>query len=372
MTLAYRAPDDLPDADRAALDVLLKVLARLEPRLPADRRGVAVVGEPAADAGDAVAEGLARFPFARVERSEENGRALTEVLLRATPRCNQDCPFCSAPPSPEPSAESLAACLDWIGAALPGAAVTLTGGEPTLRPDLGDHVRHALSLPGITTVLMQTNAVGLAREGAVGALPIDPRLRFFASLHAVDEALYDRCTGTTGQFARAVDGIRALLAAGHDVTANVVVNALNAPHLGTLVDALPVLFAPRPPRLHLSIVMCPESRPGAADWLIRYTDLVPVLREAVARAEAAGVPHDALVSSTHASIPPCFVPPDLRAASHRPLLDADESGYEDPDRPWVKAARCRGCAATASCLGLPAPYVRRFGFDELQPLEAPW
>lgn len=364
--LRYRAPRDLLPAHRPVLEFLLRAVTRCEPLLPGDFRGGAAVGDAPA-ANDAPLRG--RFPFAFVERSESQGRPETEVLVRATELCNQRCPFCSAPPQRQPSPEAFAECLDHVAANYPGARVTITGGEPTLRARFVEELEDALRRPEIARVQVQTNAVAFAPPARAARLPRDPRLGFFVSLHAVDEAIYDRMTATTGQLPLALDGIRNLLAGGHAVVLNVVACSANLGHLGDLVAALPARFAGLPtPGLHFSVLICPDGRPDAADYLVRYTELAPALEEAAARAASLGLRVEPLVSSTHASLPLCLVDEEQRRAStHRPRPAPDETGYEDFSRRWVKAARCRGCAATETCLGLPAPYALRFGFDELAP-----
>ncbi|MBM4396936.1 MAG: radical SAM protein [Deltaproteobacteria bacterium] len=375
-TLAYAYAADPPPtpAEMAEIDLLVSVMTRLEARLPAEWRGAA------AEAPDDVAF-HARYPFARVERSvTAEGAPWVEVLLRLTARCNQDCPFCSAPPTPEPGDGEVEACVADALRTWPSARLILTGGEPALSSRLDAAIRTAIESGGTGGIVVQTNAVPFAVPGRAAALPADPRVEWFMSLHAADDDTYDLCTGTRGQLPRALAGLRALVATGRRVTVNVVVGSRNLFGLDALVDAVaraargvpssPTLPADAaPPTLHFSAMMCPEGRPSAADWLVPYRDLVPALIAAEARATAAGLPVDPLASSTHASAPPCVLPPGERAvATRRPEPGPGETGYEDLSRPWVKASTCRACAFDAHCLGVPAPYARRFGVGELVPV----
>jgi MoaA/NifB/PqqE/SkfB family radical SAM enzyme len=201
----------------------------------------------------------------------------------------------------------------------------------------------------------------------------DPRLSFFVSLHAVDAAIYDRCTGTSGELPLALAGIRRLLSGGHRVVINTVASSANVAHLAAMAEALPELFpGDARPGWHFSTLICPDGRPGAAEFLVPYSVLAPAIEDAARRAAGLGIAVEPLVSSTHAALPPCVVGPDHRRASaHRPRPEADETGYEDLARPWVKAARCRLCSADEQCLGVPAPYALRFGLDELRPFGTP-
>ena len=370
LALGYGGTPSLDDREQAWLDLIVALLSRSAGQLPA------LLARPAAAGTEDLpfAEALPlEFPFCTVELADDadGSGPRMETLVRLTTSCNQSCPFCSAPPPlDDPPGDEVRRLLDRVSSHGTRGLVTLTGGEPTLRRDLPALVEHALGGPAHQVVHVQTNAVSFVREARAAAYPKSERLGFFVSFHAADEAIYDRCTGTTGQYGRAVEGIRHLLAGGWHVIVNCVVNRWNLDHLSDWVDAIPRLFpASPPPLLHFSVTMCPEHRPEAPDSLVRYRELSPKLEQAVARARALGLPHDPLQGSTHASIPACLTSAAFREdPSRRPRIGAHETGYEDEGKPWIKARGCRTCRADAWCLGLPRPYVQRFGLEELEPL----
>jgi MoaA/NifB/PqqE/SkfB family radical SAM enzyme len=360
---AYLYRGDETDGDRKIVELAVQVLQYLEPRLPASLAPRQAPADPAVAFHE-------RFPFAHLETVETPQGVESEVLLRLTRACNQGCPFCSAPPCEEPSPEEISACLEYVGEHLPGARLAITGGEPGLRRDFGDHLGHALSLPDLSQVQVQTNAVIFGLPGRVDALPRDPRLEFFVSLHAVDPGIYDRCTGTSGMLPGALEGIRALLGAGHPVFLSLVINRENVSHLAEMIDSLPTLFDGLPlPEVHFSIMLCPTSRPEAVDWAVRYSELLPAVREASARASRLGIACHSLMGSSHAALPACLLEPgEGRDGARRPIPLPGETGYEDMERPWVKAVSCRACPEDRRCLGVPAPYARKFGLGELVPI----
>ena len=368
--LGYRGPDQLRGTRRRWMSTILEVVRRLEHVLP--RR----LDEPGAVFHRQVSPAQRfsrRFPFCDVERATVAGQDRVEVLLRATSSCNQDCPFCSAPENRTPSGQEVSHCLEQAGRVYPGCMLSLTGGEPTLRPAFLAEVRQALDQPGIGHLQLQTNAVAFARRLDPADLPLTPRLSFFVSLHALDGELYDRCTASSGQLPRAKAGITRLIQAGHRVTINCLIQALNLDHLEAYVDALPVELPLTGDDvvLHFSVLICAERRPEAAEFLVRYSELAPRLEAAARRAEALGLTVDSLRSSTHASIPACLLDPRYRSRDpHRPHTRPGETGHEDLTLPWVKAARCKSCQEDRWCLGVPSAYARRFGLDELEPLTA--
>lgn len=359
--ILYRGPKDLPDTVRRAVDITMKVMQRLEPRLPQNRPGVAWIGEVEEDRFEAL---MRRFRFVNLDRSVVAGREEIQVIARITSRCNQRCPFCSAPIVRDPSSEAVFSLIDYVGTRFSQAQLVLTGGEPTLERDFEKFLAHALGMPGISSVQVQTNAVTLA--SSLPAYPLDPRLVFFVSLHAIEDAIYDRCTGTKGQLKLALLGLTNLLSNGHRVVVNTVVNSTNIAHLVTLVRELACRFT-KAPALHFSILLCPPHRPHAPEFLVRYSEVVAAVEEAAREAERLGIPIDPLVSSTHASLPFCLVPDKYRFEK-RAVISETETGYEDFSRTFVKSAGCRECLYSSSCIGLPVPYARRFGFDELTPV----
>lgn len=316
-------------------------------------------------------EGLNRaYPFVRVETKTCGSVAIHEILVRTTSRCNQNCPFCSAEPlSCEATAAELKESIRRAAVEFPSARVTLTGGEPTLRKDLADLVIFALDQAAVGSVLVQTNAVAIGLKPQRLAFPNSSRLSFFVSLHATQPEPYNLTTDSSRQLPWALRGIRHLHAAGHRITVNCVVNRLNVDHLEDVVRTV-YGVCPGSPRLelHFSIVMCPEYRDGAPDFLVSYSTVADRLRDAIRLAGELGLPVDSPLSSTHASIPACMLDDALRHRSSRPLLHDHETGYEDGSKSWVKSSRCLTCRETASCLGLPKAYARRFGFGEIRPI----
>ena len=366
--IGYRGPHELRGAYQRWMEKMLEVIRRMEHVLPGelDEAGAVFTRQVSPQR-----RFRRRFPFCDVEGASMADQQMVEVLLRATARCNQSCPFCSAPDNRTPSDQDVRRCVELVGRVYPGCMLSITGGEPTLRPAFLDEVRLALEQPGIGHVQVQTNAVTFAGRLDPAALTQAPRLSFFTSLHALEPTLYDQCTASTGQLPRALAGITGLIQAGHRVTINCLVQALNLDHLEAYVRALPEKLPATSDNvvLHFSVLICPEVRPEARTYLVRYSELAPRLEAAAGQAEDLGLTVDSLRSSTHASMPACVLGVEHRHLDpHRPHVRQGETGHEEMTLPWVKAARCRRCPEDPWCLGVPAAYARRFGLQELRPL----
>lgn len=365
--LGFDGDGALDATDRSQLALLAEVLRRVESRLPSTLDGVGAVFTRDSPEEERF---LRIFRFCTVERSRVGDQEITELLVRTTSSCNQQCPFCSAPDQSTPSATTLAAMIREAPRVFPGVMLSLTGGEPTLRSSFADELRLALTLDGITRVQVQSNGVAFDRKVDPGLFHPSDRLAFFVSLHALDAAIYDRCTGTLGQLPLAVTGIRNLLRARHAVTINCVISSANLDHLEDYVRGLSETFPTDGPlNLHLSTLICPETRPEASDFLVPYPTVAARVRAIVPLAKRHGVVLESLRSSTHAAMPPCMLDPGERDRDiHRPKILDHETGFEDMSRPWVKASSCRQCVESASCLGVPRPYALRFGLAELAPI----
>ena len=367
--IGYEGRRDLAPLDQRWMKALLHAVQRCESHLPAE------LDESCgcfAESTSAEARFAALFPFSAVERSRLGDDLTTEILVRTTSRCNQECPFCSAPPpQPEPSEGSIAACAEAAAQIYPGAVFTLTGGEPTLRREFLAEVRGALGVTGLGQIQVQTNAVAFASRLEAKDLPVDERLTFFVSLHGLDDTVYDQCTGTRRQLRPALTGIRNLLGAGHQLIVNCVVSRLNLGHLPDFIRSLPEQIpCDERVELHFSVLICPEHRPGAPPLLLPYTELAPALERAAEDAASAGLRVSPLRSSTHASLPACVLSPDARdRLPRRPQVQPSETGYEDLAKAWVKASTCQSCRERETCLGVPAPYARALGLSELVPIE---
>ncbi len=361
-TLAYEGLAELDEATESIIERLAQILEKFSTHLPDRFEGFAFVGRRE---DDPIVAMQTMFPFATVERSQQDHGEVLEVLVRTTSRCNQRCPFCSGPEHDLPGSAMVRACIETAGRWLPGCMVSLTGGEPTLKPSFPEELDAALAAPGVAEVQVQTNAVGFAGRVDPVSIPASDRLTFFVSLHGVDPGIYDECTGTTGQLDDALAGLDRILAAGHRVIVNTVITSANLDHLPAMADFL----ADRNLVWHFSVLICPERSPRAAAYLVEYRDLVPVVETVQAQANSMGLDVQSLLASTHASVPPCAVPSEHRAAGRSaPDLAVTETGYEDLDRPWVKSERCRACREDEHCLGVPAPYAHRFGLGGLEPI----
>jgi cyclic pyranopterin phosphate synthase len=167
------------------------------------------------------------------------GRDLTYLRVSLLRGCNLSCRYCMPERIPFRMSEVLSAdeLERLVGrfAARGVRKLRLTGGEPTLRPDLIDITRRLSRLAGVQDVALSTNAVRLRRL----AKPLyDAGIRRLnVSLDTLRPHLFRQVTGSN-ELHRVLDGIEAARDAGFDpIKLNtVIMRGVNDDEIEDLVD----------------------------------------------------------------------------------------------------------------------------------------
>ena len=218
----------------------------------------------------------------RATLKDSHGRAITDLRVSITDRCNYKCVYCrtgneGAQYSELPIADYLRIVRLFVSLGI--EKVRLTGGEPLLRRGLIDLVRELAALRTLTgeplDLALTTNGHLLA--GQATALKAAGLSRITVSMDAVDTATFERITRVPGSFKHVLAGIRAAQAAG---LAPVKVNCVLL--RGFNDDQIP-LFA-RFAREEGVIVRFIEFMPLEEDRLWTPESVIPI-REVVSRLE---------------------------------------------------------------------------------------
>jgi cyclic pyranopterin phosphate synthase len=250
---------------------------------------------------------------------DQYGRPIRDLRISLTDRCNLRCVYCMPAegiafrPTPELLQQHEILLLTRIAAELGVSKVRLTGGEPTVRPDLLGIVGGIASIQGIADVALTTNGVrlrDLARPLARAGLR-----RVNLSLDTLDTQEFRRIT-RGGRLQEVLDGLQAAEDAGlRPIKINtVVVRGFNE----DAVQDLAALTIRRP-------------------WEVRFIEMMPF--GTVGDFATAGVvPSDETMARIEAAL--------------GPLEPLDLSG-DDPARTY----RARGAAGT---LGFISPVSQPF------------
>ncbi len=150
--------------------------------------------------------------------------------VEITRRCNLRCVHCylGAERLPTPGVAELdtSTWLDLIDAIVAAGCINLvfTGGEPLLRPDFAAIYTRA-QRSGLRVTLF-TNAT-LVNESVVSLLREVPPVMVEVSIYGATERTYERMTGVSGSFGKALAGIERLALAGAPLTLKTVLTTIN-------------------------------------------------------------------------------------------------------------------------------------------------
>jgi pyrroloquinoline quinone biosynthesis protein E len=168
------------------------------------------------------------------------------LLAELTHRCPLRCPYCSNPLELDRKSAELDTAT-WLrvlseAAGLGVLHVHLSGGEPTVRPDLESIVQHCAAV-GLYTNLI-TSGVGQAvtRLKALADAGLD---HVQLSIQAAEGGNADRIGGFAGGHAQKLRFAEATVALGLPLTVNAVIHRGNVGEVGALIDLAVALGARR-------------------------------------------------------------------------------------------------------------------------------
>ena len=255
-----------------------------------------------------------------------------------------------------------------------GAVLVLTGGEPTLRPELPDLVKQAREM-GFTRIELQTNGRRLANVPLARSLAEAGLTSALVALHGPNQEIHDLIVRRQGAFAEAIAGIHNLIANRVTVRTNTVISKLNLPHLEAMVPFLSGQF----PELRMGQLTFPHPNGNAYK---NFEQVIPQLGEAARRVVHTlrqGLRRE--IWFLVEAIPPCLLPgfekhsmdicprqvmgsdmgsglPEGRVPQYREALRAEKR----------KGKQCGSCSLSPICDGIWKEYAEKLGTEELSPV----
>jgi MoaA/NifB/PqqE/SkfB family radical SAM enzyme/SAM-dependent methyltransferase len=291
------------------------------------------------------------------------------ALIKVGYTCNNHCSFCHTLDARETTASDEDVIRKVNRAADLGfAMVVFSGGEPTLRRELGAWCRHARAR-GLATGLV-TNGRVLAYPLVADRMVADGLAYVHLSLHAGSAAIHDQMTHAPA-WGQTLQAVRNLSGRGLELTAACVVTRENLGHLRGVVD----LLAPfGDVRIKLSLV---EPKGGA---LAQFDAIVPPIGDAAHAVADALTYARTLLPETllaHENVPLCLLDgwthlaTDLRRHGFTHMVEAWECDFCPVDEAnRVHPEVCRDCVRRGHCPGLFAAYAARRGTAEIGPPRA--
>lgn len=249
--------------------------------------------------------------------------------------------------------------------------VVLTGGEPTIRRDLVDIVRHARALD--YRILMQSNGRHFCDPAFVDAMVAASDITYCIALHGPSADVHDAVTRRVGAFDETVGGIRNLVARGQQVSGKIVLSRLNVAHVAETVElfhALKVRYVSiaYPHALGMARKLWDEVVP-------RYLEVKPHLHRALDTIDRLNMSADAeTFTYCHMEGYEHFIS-EIRQQLEA-YVELQQYGCADDKLDWGvvrreikrKFPQCRGCRFDAICEGPWTEYAERYGGEEFTPV----
>ena len=310
----------------------------------------------------------------------EGGVRAVEVQLGHF--CNNRCVFCASGQLTERGlaqpveAARVEAVL--IAAAASGVRrLTFLGGEPTVQASFLPSLAVAQRL-GFESITIFTNGARFADRAWLEAALAMGRFTWRVSVQGGDAESHDAAVANRGAYAKIVNGLRQLQAAGQRVEVNVCLSAGAVSTLPLLAD---LVLDTGVAQLCVDMVRPVSAGERSARWmraiLPRFRDVAPAARALLDRIEARQSDFD--VAITH--LPFCFLPERADRISHggEPTvtftadpLDGqgaqDKYAFQASDRTHVAA--CEACLFRPRCTGVPWQYLSLYGEEELVAVDA--
>jgi MoaA/NifB/PqqE/SkfB family radical SAM enzyme len=293
------------------------------------------------------------------------------ITLSVTTRCNSRCRFCITGPECVPITDlDLTEAEAYLrqNAGQGFEAASLVGGEPTLYrrlPELLELIRRT----GYPMTQMFTNGRRMAKRSFAEWLVAEGVGYFVVSLHGPDPEIHNYLTGAPRAFEQAVEGIRNLKQLGQPVQILSVVLRPNVRRVPEMVDLALQLGVDS-----LDIAgLCPYgvAAKNFDELAVRYEEARPHIREAVVKAQEAGL------EIFLEGFPFCAVRPYERLCVEYPATREEKllcqgRDIEDYDAclnsAKTRPPQCDGCTAAHVCGGVYMGYLDAFGAGDVRPL----
>lgn len=278
--------------------------------------------------------------------------------------CNLACDYCTITPAMRARALPSARVLHELrrGRGDGYDALSLTGGEPTIRPDLLGLVKAARRL-GYGDVKLQTNGLLLAVPGNLTRLVDAGVSRVHLSIHTHREHRYDALVRRDGSYALMVQGLDAVVASGVPLVVEVILKEDTYRDLG---EALRWLYERGVRAADLWFVSLTDGNARNSTSMPRMTDVVPEM----ARAFAFARDHGMQVRSLH--VPRCLLGDDYGHAhdpgAARVRVVTPEATFElrhSRLTGQLHVPACAGCPWESLCPGVREDYLQRYGDAEI-------
>jgi MoaA/NifB/PqqE/SkfB family radical SAM enzyme len=287
-------------------------------------------------------------------------------LLRINGHCNMSCAFCfvdrTVPDYPE---DLVLRAIDAL-AARNRDHLVLSGGEPTLHPQLPRFIARGRAL-GFGTIELQSNGVRAADFEYAKAL-VDAGLnKVTVSLHSIDPEHSDRITRLPGAFHKTVQAMKHFRRLGVLTQVAHVLTKSNYQELSQTVRFLRETFPEDEGHLSICFGVAQPISDLVYTWVMpTFDELRPYVRPALDYCLDTAVGFGGMLGQ--GGYPPCMLDGEMKYYARN--LGHIYRSKDDAEQ-FYKAPRCRECSFDPWCVGVRKDYVATYGDHELRPFQTP-
>lgn len=278
--------------------------------------------------------------------------------------CNLWCDYCTIGPALRGRALSTAQALRSLqeGRAEGLDALSITGGEPTIRRDLLTIVRAGRTL-GFKAIKVQSNGLLYGQGENLRRLLDAGATLLHISVHTHRADRYEKLVQRTGTYAAMVAGLRGAVASGAELVVDLIIKEDTMADLPAAIDWLGEMGVGAVDLWYVSLTDANARNPES---LPRMTAAMPFIAAALERGRGRGI----RLRSLH--VPRCLLGQDHGHAwdpgEDRVVVVTPESKFALKDSRLagrVKVAACSGCEFDAVCPGVRPDYLALFGDSEI-------
>lgn len=285
--------------------------------------------------------------------------------------CNNNCHFCVQGHKKKFGNKETAKLKEYLEKSAKEGykGVVFTGGEPTIRPDILDLVRHAKEL-GFTLIQIQTNGRRFVYKEFCKEIIDAGANEFSPALHGHTPALHDYLTSAKGAFAQTVTGIKNLKGLGQMVITNTVITKSNYRHLPAIARLLVKLQVDQ---FQFAFVHALGHAETNFDSVVPRKSLI---ESYVKKALDIGI--KAGINVMTEGIPYCFMSGYEQYIAEEVIpetkiydLDNVTEDYSKlrMDEGKKRGPQCKKCFYFKKCEGPWREYPEKFGWDEFIPVK---
>jgi MoaA/NifB/PqqE/SkfB family radical SAM enzyme len=309
---------------------------------------------------------LEQFEYRNISPFQNESPVNPRGLIRINGHCNMSCAFCFVDRTvPDIDLETL---RDEIAKMARGGTrhLVISGGEPTIHPQLPEVLRFARSLAVFDVIEMQSNGVKCADFDYAREL-VDAGLnKVTVSLHSIDPEHSDRITRLPQAFGKTVRAIHNFRRLGVLTQIAHVITKSNYQELPDTVRYLRREFPADGGHLSLCLAIAQGISDLVFQWVIpTFSEIKPYVSDALDFCLETGIGFGGMIGQ--GGYPPCMLDGELRY--YERVLDKVFRS-EDASEQFYKPEKCRECSFDAYCLGPRRSYVEHYGDAEIRPFRA--